>query len=485
MRHPGIWGLVLAVAGGIAVLAVSAVPRSDITTRSEEARSYYEEGLRSWLSMRHTEGAALFQKAVEADPEFAMAWFRLGNSALLAGDADRARAFCLKAERSGKRGSAMERLKIEGLRTRLDGDLADLREVYERTHRRFPEDTETLFSLQRVANIEGKYDEAIEHLKEIVRINQGSVLAYNQLGYLLSQRERWEEALDALRRYAFINSDEANPHDSLGELYERTGRYADALVEYERALDVDSSFVWAKFHRARVLARLGRYAVADSLLATDLDAPPEHPAAQFIVGLQIDLLLEQGCAQRAAALLETIEPRVLDPLARWMMCAEARAAEGDSVRTAALLDSAWLQRERWTLDSREDTTAFEYRCLRALVCESRREWDRAARWWQHSNDGRNLYMEGVDWTRFHRAECLLRAGKPALAEQEMASILKRNPVFVRALWIRALALEAEGRTAEARAVFQRIEELWGGADRDARYVNEARRRTSLAGNAAS
>ena len=51
-----------------------------VTTSSAEARTYYDEGLALSDNLHPVEAAAAYRKAIEADPGFAMAYYRLALS---------------------------------------------------------------------------------------------------------------------------------------------------------------------------------------------------------------------------------------------------------------------------------------------------------------------------------------------------------------------------------------------------------------------
>jgi hypothetical protein len=51
-----------------------------VTTSSDEARALYDEGLALADNLHFVEANAVFAKAVEADPDFAMGYFRLAQT---------------------------------------------------------------------------------------------------------------------------------------------------------------------------------------------------------------------------------------------------------------------------------------------------------------------------------------------------------------------------------------------------------------------
>jgi len=78
-----------------------------------------------------------------------------------------------------------------------------------------------------------------------------------------------------------------------------------------------------------------------------------------------------------------------------------------------------------------------------------------------------LYTEPPDWyypIRHSLGAVLLKAGKPAEAEQLYRDDLKRFPENGWALFGLSQALKAQQKTGEATAVDQRFAKAWAGAD---------------------
>ncbi len=212
---------------------------ADVTTHSPQAYRYYLEGLDYQNKLYATEAEASYQKALEYDSTFAMAYFRLG---LLKNEDERS-DFMAKALQYSDKISQKERLYIKSMSEITEGKFANGLEEMEKLAERYPQDKEVhiwlgAFYLQ----VPERRQEAVTSLNKAIEIDPLYKTAYNILAYTYNQLGDFEKSLWAINQYASIAPDEANPYDTRGDLYAYNGQINQAKESYRRALQVKPDF---------------------------------------------------------------------------------------------------------------------------------------------------------------------------------------------------------------------------------------------------
>ena len=78
----------------------------------------------------------------------------------------------------------------------------------------------------------GRYREAIDHLKQAIRIEPDLAEAHCDLGVVYHGIGRYQEAIEAIKQAIRIKPDFARAHYNLGLLYFLVGNKGSALEEY-------------------------------------------------------------------------------------------------------------------------------------------------------------------------------------------------------------------------------------------------------------
>ena len=169
-------------------------PIEQATTSSLEALKAYSLGLKA----RYTEGAPasipFFQRAVELDPQFAMAYGRLSMGYDMGGKVGLKDETLRKAYDLRNRASERERLYLEShYYHSLTGDLENAAQVYELWQQIYPKDPVPYDNLQNVYAYQGRHEEALVQGLEVLRL-RGDVSSYEDVVLSLLCLNRLEEA---------------------------------------------------------------------------------------------------------------------------------------------------------------------------------------------------------------------------------------------------------------------------------------------------
>jgi tetratricopeptide (TPR) repeat protein len=171
-------------------------PLEQATTRSLEALRAYTLG-RKALEDKDDAAAAvpLFQRAIQLDPNFAMAYASLGTSYSNLGEPTLGAENTRKAYELRERTNEREKFYIEShYYDNVMGDLEKARRNYELWAQTYPRDGVPPSNLAAVYSNLGQYEKALEEAREAFRLYPGSGLGYGDLVYSYLYLNHLEEA---------------------------------------------------------------------------------------------------------------------------------------------------------------------------------------------------------------------------------------------------------------------------------------------------
>ncbi len=117
-------------------------------------------------------------------------------------------------------------------------------------------------NLGAALNVKGRFDEAIGHFEEAIRLGPGTENAHINLAYALAQKHRLAEAVQQYEAALRLTPGDAAVHNDLGLTLARQGRAEEAITHYTEALRLKAGFAEAHYNLGLTLANQGRYAEA-------------------------------------------------------------------------------------------------------------------------------------------------------------------------------------------------------------------------------
>ena len=211
-----------------------------LTTESGEAEDLYLKGRDLSEKLRYSEAREYYQKAVEVDPDFAVAHLSLAfvqpNTKGFYVSVDRALALIDQI-------SEGERLWILSVEAGyIERDVMKQRGLLEQLVRTYPNDERSHSLLAHHYFEQQEYDKAIEQYQNVIDINPDFSQVYNQLGYAYRFTEQYEKAEKAFKKYIDLIPDDPNPYDSYAEFLMKMGRFDESIQNYEKALKASPYF---------------------------------------------------------------------------------------------------------------------------------------------------------------------------------------------------------------------------------------------------
>jgi len=312
-----------------------------------EAYKYFLEGKED-IDNLYAEGARKsLEKAVELDPQFAMAYLYLGDAYGELGDrAARDEAY-KKAKNHSAKATEKERLYIEAqYANRIERDSEKRLRIYKELAEKYPKEKEAHYELGFYYQNRGMFEEAIEEYQKALQLdpNMGHVL--NQLGYTYSDMGDYEKAIYYFKRYAEANPEDANPIDSMAEQYFRMGQLDEAIEKYKEALDVQPDF-GSEFRIAYIYALKEDYSETMRWLDLFIDRAPSAGLKgeghlwkgifDFLLGKRKNAFVELSHAEDWADKAGNVTRKASLDYTRGWMCYDL----GDFERSSEYLQKAW------------------------------------------------------------------------------------------------------------------------------------------------
>jgi serine/threonine protein kinase/tetratricopeptide (TPR) repeat protein len=289
----------------LATVAKYDTPLAEATTPSLEALKEYSEAMKVLHSGAAATGALpLFKRAIEIDPEFAIAHAYLGRAYGDLAEADLSAKSTSLAYQLRNRASERERFFIDAsYQMQVTGNLEKAQETFELWARAYPRDLEPPGLLSgAIYPTFGKYEKAIEQATRAIGIDPDFPYAYVNLATAYQFLNRLEEAKGALLQ---ASNRKVEVPEGVAERYDLAFVKGDN-AEMERAVAAGKEMPGAEAsilaNEAFTLAYSGRLTQArtKSQLAADLAQRTDGPerAAAVKVGAA---LWEAFCGNGVAA----------------------------------------------------------------------------------------------------------------------------------------------------------------------------------------
>jgi eukaryotic-like serine/threonine-protein kinase len=460
------------------------VPLAEATTPSLEALKAYSAAWRVHSATGAAAAVPFYQRAIEIDPQFAMAYAWLGDMYGQMGESDLSAENISKAYQLQDRASDAEKFFITtSYDIRVTGNLEKAEQTCLTWAQTYPREMPPHGLLSGVIyGGLGRYEEGVEQGKKAIELNPNVAAAYGGLGSDYLYLDRLDEAENTLRMASNRGVDSADlsvlRYDIAFLRGDRAGMDQEAARSRTKAEDLIS------YQEAFVLAYSGHLQQARSMSKRASDLAQQS-------GRRESSALFQTGAALSEALLGYPPVARQKALAMLALSRDREVEYGAAVALALVGNASQSQTLANDLERRfpEDTSVrFNYTpTLRALLALNRRDPAKAIEQLQiavpyelsvprsalHGNFGA-LYPI------YARGEAYLAAKQGAEAAAEFQKILGHRGIVVsdpigavaRLQLGRAYALS--GDTTKAKTAYQNFLTLWNDADPDIPIFKQAK-----------
>jgi tetratricopeptide (TPR) repeat protein len=458
------------------------VPLWQATTPSLEALTAFSEGHVAWNAAGEAAALPYFEQAVQIDPNFAMAWARMGTVYGNIGATEKSNQALSKAFELRDRVTELERYYIVShYYAFVTGEIDKEMQTYEQWAAAYPHDMEWTINLSVDYSIIGNYEKAIELQRRAIHEAPGNAPSYGDLAQLYLAIDHPDEAramLDeaeqlhlndgnidlALYSLAFYNGDTAAMKNIVAAAGHRAG-IEDLLLAQQAAAedregqlsagrqlagkaaeaarlagDSEVSANWLALEATRQ-AELGANEAARKLMAQALAVPKAAQGSDVEVLAAYAAAINGDLDQARKLLADVTRAHPLDSIIQhyWAPILRARIALGEN-------------KPAQTVEELAGTEPYDLGIFEPGQC-----------------------MDAA----YLRGKALLIEHEPVQAADQFRGILAHRglvlncPTGALAQLGLARALAQAGDTAGSRTAYQDLLVLWKDADKDFRLGRQA------------
>jgi serine/threonine protein kinase/tetratricopeptide (TPR) repeat protein len=450
-------------------------PIEQATTSSLEAFKAYSIGLDNHLKGSYFEAIPFYKRAIELDPNFAIAYARLASVYANTGQRDLATGAAQKAFDLRDRVSEREKFYITAyaytLVTREREKYLETLELWKRT---YPNDPIPHIQLANMYVGDGLLDKAIEESREAIRLNPNAAAPRNNLATAFIELNRFDDAKEVYRQAL---------EQKLDSAFIRSGLYSIAFVKGDSA-GMKEQIDWATGRpdeyiaqgwQAEVALFSGQLRREAELTQRAAELALQHKqnesAAQFLGGEMQTQSLFGHCDRLND--LATKAFAISRDTATVQTASSAFALCGDGDRAQALMDEISKRFPNYTL-----VNVVYWPLNHALLAMRRGDSAHAV---QLLEPAYRYEIVGGFWSQYFRGQAFLNLHKGAEAAAEFQKIIDhrgwqpRSVLYPMAYVGLAQAAVLTGDTAKARQAYQDFFARWKDADLEVTILIQAKK----------
>ncbi|HSD19303.1 MAG TPA: protein kinase [Anaeromyxobacter sp.] len=432
-----------------AEVSASRVDVASATTASFEAYAHFFRGEQAMDATRYQEALEAYRTALAADPEFALAHYRIAYLGEFTGlDPEARRAAIEAAVRSASRVPAKERLLIQAWKAHVDGDQDQAHRLYERAVQAYPQDKEVLYMAGDLRFHEGELEKALVLFERALELDPVWEPALMHVMDALARLGRIDELLARSRRWIEKAPGGAS-YRALAQAEIAAGRFGDAERDARRAFELDGN-IFSRITLGEALVLAERYGEAEALVRSVAERAEASPDRKKAAASLAAALAYQGRRREALAVIERL-------------AAHAPPPNEPSLRVLHLLGEESLDAARAEAE-RLAASGSRWEGISTVLALAGDLDGAAARARETPpGPGRPIYEAVTKWRggEHDRALALLR---PLLAAPRGGGDLG-----ISATWIEANVALDSRRDVEAIAALRRLRQLPGGMVRSWMY----------------
>jgi tetratricopeptide (TPR) repeat protein len=497
-----------------------------ITTSSDEAQKYFDQGLRLLWAFNHDESTRSFAKAAELDPNCAICYWGVAltvgpNYNLPVMIEPRARvawAAVQEAQKNAPQASPVEQALITALAKRypsaqpLDPSnsapvLTAYAQAMKAVAQEYPDDldVQTLYA-ESLMNIhawklwtaDGKPEQGTEEivatLESVLKHDPQHPGANHYYVHAMEASPHPEKAVAAAERVGDMMPAAGHLVHMPAHIMQRVGRYEDAAEANRKAASADAAYYartnppdYYAMYTAHNYQFLAFSAAMEGRQAETLDAVAKMRKAisddmlLAMPGFDWPLTEEYSAAVRFGRWDDMIAKQPPNPqlpaatggylYGRGVALAATGRVDGAITVLTRLeqLDDSLPADAAAGLNSAKDVFAVAIDVLKARIADADKQPDTAVKLLRDAvtREDKLSYDEPSDWffpVRHLLGAQLLKAGKPADAEAVYREDLRQHPENGWALYGLGEALKAQNKKAEAAIIQKRFQSAWKNAD---------------------
>lgn len=276
---------------------------ASMTSSSLEAYRYYLEAREYYYKGFARESEARLQKALEYDPEFAIAYAMLASMKITASDPAMV-TYAQKAmdniDRAGQKGQYY----IRGLYAFTQRDFQETDRWCRKVIERYPDDKYIYFFLSFLHNfIFDNQAEAVRLLHKAMEIDSLWGNIYGELSMAYQKLDIFDSAIWAVDRYIELSANEPRAYHTKGKIFLWQGEADSAIVYFEKTLAIKPDYRGALHRLGRLYLYKRHYQNAEYLFTKFSNIQYKHIRSLARTWLAL-IPLHEGKLLRALEILD-------------------------------------------------------------------------------------------------------------------------------------------------------------------------------------
>ena len=448
-------------------------PLEQATTSSLEALKAFSDGSAEVSSGNNLGAAPFFKRAIQLDPNFAMAYRGAAVTANNMGSAETSLEYAQKAFDLKDRASEREDLAISSFYYQQTNQIDKALETYERYQKSYPRDLRAWINPGALHFNLGDFDKSLAESLETVRLAPEQFLGYQNASNAYRALNRLDEAKAILNAASQRNLGGVFIHDGYAILALAEGDLATAVKEDDlekvdpqgelTVLDRDANLAAAHGQMRRATEIFEEVQDKETRLDLKENALNELETAALLQAITGNRSAASSGAD--AAIKQSQTPT------NEMSVADIYARSGMDAKARQLVEQATKQRPLDTV-----IQSVNGPMIRADLEMNQAHGDKAVELMKSAEP----YDRNNSESLYTRASALLMAGRGADAVQEFQRILNlknanpQDPFVSFAQLGLARAFTAAGDKEKARAAYQDFFAMWKDADPDVPLLQQAK-----------
>ena len=461
------------------------VPLSEATTSSLEALKAYTLGLKAHFEKGPAAALPYHQRAIQLDPNFALAYNAIGNEYSSLSEPGRASEYYTKAFALREHAGEQEKLTITAhYYQSVTGELEKAAQTFQEMIASYPRLSSAHTNLGLVYSEQGQYEKAADAYRENIRLHPDDVAPYENLGNNLLALQRFDEARQTIQQAQARKLDSFIFHNALYALA-FLGADSPAAAEQQRwfAGQPDAEHFGLSL-ASDTEAYAGHLGKARELTKRSVDSAIRADSKENAAIWQENAALREAAFGNATEAKRTAaEALNLAPTSQGVEveAALAFAMAGDAARAESLAQDL---NQRFPVDTQMQSLWLP--AIQAELALNRKNTAAAINNLQNAfppiEYGQILFVANLSclYPTYVRGEAYLAAGQGNAAAAEFQKILDHSGI-VWNCWTGALArlglaraYNLGGDTAKAHAAYRDFFTLWKDADPDIPILKQAK-----------
>jgi serine/threonine protein kinase/Tfp pilus assembly protein PilF len=242
-------------------ILLTAIPIEKITTSNYEAWQHYFNGQEYIDKYLFMEAEQEFEKAIELDSTFGLAYYRLTYAInFWEDDPQRAREPINKAYKYIDQIPDKEKYLVRFVKTSNDSGWGEAAlNILREMEKIYPDDKEMMYNIGDISWHIGEFEEAIKYLDRVLEMDRMSIRALNHIKWSYQSKEDYTRALEYSQRIIDLTPNDPYQYYSRGEIFLRMNEYTKSIEMYKKALKIKPDLFYSHIGIVSNMIKMGKY----------------------------------------------------------------------------------------------------------------------------------------------------------------------------------------------------------------------------------